>query len=200
MNLPQSYIRLTDSCLLVFTSSDPIAMGASWTAAADMASEISWQRSVCRNLSSTDLISAGVYFGTSPMSIQALATAEGTSSTYVKDYCSHNYPQSASTANLTSLMNHAQIKTQIKPFAAEAAAAKANGKPHILGETNSGKTSSSSYLAFSHLLNLNSYTRWWRDQSYIWRRPVDLGLCHASCSSGHRSTVLSSRNYRQLLV
>lgn len=73
------------------------------------------------------------------MSIQALASAEGDANAYVKDYCSHNYPQSASTANLASLMNHAQIKTQIEPFAAEAAAAKNQNKPHIFGETNSGE-------------------------------------------------------------
>lgn len=113
-------------------------MGSSWTPAADRSSEISWQKSVCGNLSTKNLISAGVYFSTAPMSIQDLATTEGDASMYVRDYCSHNYPQSASTANLTKLMNHAQIKTQIKPFAAEAAAANKNGKPHILGETNSG--------------------------------------------------------------
>ncbi|KAH7093518.1 hypothetical protein FB567DRAFT_462224 [Paraphoma chrysanthemicola] len=120
-----------------FTSSDPIARGASWTAAADRSSEIFWQDAVCGNLSASNLISAGVYFGTSPISIQALASQEGDANTYVKDYCSHNYPQSASTANLANLMNHAQIKTQIKPFAAEAAAAKNQGRPHIFGETNS---------------------------------------------------------------
>ncbi|KAF2025712.1 hypothetical protein EK21DRAFT_103758 [Setomelanomma holmii] len=120
-----------------FTSSDPIAGGASWTAAADRSSEISWQTTICKNLQATNLISAGVYFGTSPMSISALASAEGDAAVYVKDYCSHNYPQSASTANLASLMSHSAIKTQISPFAAEAAAARSQGKPHIFGETNS---------------------------------------------------------------
>ena len=114
-------------------------MNASWTAVADRTSELSWQDSVCRNLSATNIISAGVYFSTSPMSIQALAAAEGDANAYVKDYCSHNYPQSGSTANLTKLMSHSEIKTQIRPFVAEAAAAKAQGKPHIFGETNSGK-------------------------------------------------------------
>jgi hypothetical protein len=85
------------------------------------------------------MISAGVYFGTSPMSIAGLTAAEGSANSYVKDYCSHNYPQSASTANLASLMSHSAIASQIKPFAAEVAAAAAKGKPHIFGETNSGK-------------------------------------------------------------
>lgn len=73
------------------------------------------------------------------MSVKALAAAEGSSNSNVKDYSSHNYPQSASTANLTKLMNHAEIATEIKPFAAEVSAARGNGKPHIFGETNSGK-------------------------------------------------------------
>ncbi|KAL6705692.1 hypothetical protein ACN47E_006481 [Coniothyrium glycines] len=120
-----------------FTNSDPIAQNAAWTPAADRASQISWQTSVCGNLSTTNIISAGVYFDPTPMSIQALAAAEGNAQVYVKDYCSHNYPQSSNTANLTRLMNHAQIKTQIQPFAAEAAAAKSQNKPHIFGETNS---------------------------------------------------------------
>lgn len=72
------------------------------------------------------------------MSIAGLAAAEGDANIYVKDYCSHNYPQSASTANLASLMSHSGIASQIKPFAAEASAAAAKGKPYIFGETNSG--------------------------------------------------------------
>ncbi|RHZ62021.1 glycosyl hydrolase family 79 C-terminal domain-containing protein [Aspergillus thermomutatus] len=120
-----------------FSSSDPIANSQSWTAAADYSSEVSWQDAVCGNLSVSNIISAGVFFGTSPMSIAGLAAAEGEANTYVKDYCSHNYPQSASTANLASLMSHSAITSQIKPFAAEVSAAAAKGKPHIFGETNS---------------------------------------------------------------
>ncbi|KAM5387014.1 hypothetical protein ACJZ2D_000307 [Fusarium nematophilum] len=122
-----------------FSSSDPIANGASWTAAADYASEVSWQDQVCGNLSASGLISAGVFFGTSPMSIKGLTAVEGNGNANVKYYCSHNYPQSASTANLANLMSHSGIASQIKPFAAEAAAAAAKGRPHVFGETNSGK-------------------------------------------------------------
>ncbi|PCG92027.1 Glycoside hydrolase, superfamily [Penicillium occitanis (nom. inval.)] len=120
-----------------YTSSDPIAGGASWTAAADYASEITWQDQVCGNLSTTDRISAGVFFGTSPMSIAGLTAAEGTANNYVKTYCSHNYPQSASTANLATLMGHSNIKSQIRGFSSEITAASNMGKPHIFGETNS---------------------------------------------------------------
>lgn len=122
----------------VFTSTDPIANGQSWTAAADYASEISWQDAVCGNLSTSDLISAGVFFGTSPMSIVGLSAVEGNSNEYVKYYCSHNYPQSASTANLASLMSHSAIASEIEGFAAEVSAAAKEGKAHIFGETNSG--------------------------------------------------------------
>lgn len=127
---------------VVFVDSDPIAQGSSWTAAADEASQIAWQDAVCGNLSASDIISAGVYFGTSPMSLVSLTAKEGDSNAYVKDYCSHNYPQSSGSYNLTALMNHKDIATQVKPYAAEIAAAAAKGKPHVFGETNSGTSSS----------------------------------------------------------
>ncbi|OGE52121.1 hypothetical protein PENARI_c011G09537 [Penicillium arizonense] len=120
-----------------FTSSDPIANGASWTAAADEASQVSWQDDVCGNLSASDIISAGVYFGTSPMSLVGLTAKEGDANDYVKDYCSHNYPQSSGSYDLAKLMGHSAIASQIKPYAAEVSAAAAKGKPHIFGETNS---------------------------------------------------------------
>ncbi|KAJ0414830.1 hypothetical protein BJY00DRAFT_320701 [Aspergillus carlsbadensis] len=122
-----------------FTSSDPIAGGTSWTAAADYASQVAWQDAVCGNLSATEIISAGVYFGTSPMSIQGLGEVEVERDAYqfVAEYCSHNYPQSSSTADLAALMGHSEIAAQIEGFAAEVEAAEALGKPHVFGETNS---------------------------------------------------------------
>ncbi|KAJ5926689.1 hypothetical protein N7516_008462 [Penicillium verrucosum] len=120
-----------------FVDSDPIANGASWTAAADEASQVSWQDAVCGNLSATDIISAGVYFGTSPMSLVGLTAKEGDADKYVKYYCSHNYPQSSGSYNLATLMGHSDIATQIEPYAAEISAAAGKGKPHIFGETNS---------------------------------------------------------------
>ncbi|RDW63196.1 glycosyl hydrolase family 79 C-terminal domain-containing protein [Aspergillus mulundensis] len=122
-----------------FTSSDPIAQGSPWTASADYASQISWQDAVAGNLSSTDLFSAGVYFGTDPMSIADLAAEEVEAGTngYVKEYSSHNYPQSQNTANLAALMSHSGIADNIAPFRAEIEAADAVGKGHVFGETNS---------------------------------------------------------------
>ncbi|KAL4998650.1 Six-hairpin glycosidase-like protein [Aspergillus recurvatus] len=120
-----------------FTDDDPIADGASWTASADYASQISWQNAVCGNLSVTDLVSAGVYFGTSPMSIQGLSQEEGEANVYVKEYSSHNYPQTQSTADLAALMSHSGIAAQIAEFRGEVEAASAVGKGHVFGETNS---------------------------------------------------------------
>ncbi|KAJ5174584.1 uncharacterized protein N7482_000461 [Penicillium canariense] len=119
-----------------YSKSDPIAHGASWTAASDEASQISWQEAVCDYLDASDLISAGVYFGTS-MSVAGLTAKEGYENKFVKDYCSHNYPQGSGSFNLPNLMGHSHIATQIKPFAAEVSAAHRMGKPHIFGETNS---------------------------------------------------------------
>lgn len=76
------------------------------------------------------------------MNIAGLIDAETSAAAEcVKDYCSHNYPQSQSTADLETLMGHADIADQISEFAADIAAAKAAGKPHIFGETNSGASS-----------------------------------------------------------
>lgn len=72
------------------------------------------------------------------MSISGLSSVEDEANDLVKDYCSHNYPQSPSTADLAGLMSHSGIASQIQPFASEASAAAAKGKAHIFGETNSG--------------------------------------------------------------
>ncbi|CAK3924095.1 glycoside hydrolase family 79 [Lecanosticta acicola] len=121
-----------------YSASSPINTdGGSYTPANDFASQTSWQKSVGSALSKTDIISAGVYFGTTGFNIQGLTALEGDSNQYVKDYCSHNYAQGPSTADLPQLMNHSAIAKQITPFKAEIAAANAKGKPHIMGETNS---------------------------------------------------------------
>lgn len=76
------------------------------------------------------------------MSLVSLTAKEGDADEYVKDYCSHNYPQSSGSYNLATLMGHSDIATQIEPYAAEVSAAAGKGKPHIFGETNSGTFSS----------------------------------------------------------
>ncbi|EXK26113.1 hypothetical protein FOMG_17275 [Fusarium oxysporum f. sp. melonis 26406] len=103
----------------------------------NLANTVAAAAKACGNLSASNLISAGVFFGTSPMSIAGLTAAEGQANSYVRQYCSHNYPQSKSTANLATLMSHSAIASQIKPFANEVAAAAGKNKPHVFGETNS---------------------------------------------------------------
>ncbi|KAL2017348.1 hypothetical protein VTK56DRAFT_2271 [Thermocarpiscus australiensis] len=119
-----------------FTSSDPIA-GGSWSAAKDRTSQVQWQQAVAANLSANNIISAGVYFGTDNFNIASLAQAEGGAISTVKNFCSHNYPQSSGTFNLTRLMSHSAIASQVSQFKSEAAAAKAAGKDYVMGETNS---------------------------------------------------------------
>ncbi|KAK4226038.1 beta-glucuronidase [Podospora fimiseda] len=119
-----------------FTNSDPIA-GGSWSAAKDRTSQVQWQQAVASNISSNNIISAGVYFGTENFNIVNLARAQGSAISTVKNFNSHNYPQWAGTYNLARLMSHSAIATQVSQFKSEAAAAKAAGKEYIMGETNS---------------------------------------------------------------
>ncbi|KAK4182482.1 beta-glucuronidase [Podospora australis] len=119
-----------------FASSDPIA-GGSWSGAKDRTSQVQWQQAVASNLSVNNIISAGVVFDTSSYSIANLARAEGGAISTVRNFNSHNYPQWAGTYNLARLMSHSAIASQVNPFKAEAAAAKAVGKEYIMGETNS---------------------------------------------------------------
>jgi hypothetical protein len=133
-------IRQLTSCrCTVFSSSDPIAQGSTWDAAADYRNEVQWQTYVAGNLSTTQIISAGVFLGTNDFKISGLTAVEGSANDYVKQYSSHNYPQSKNTANLPNLMKHNSITSQISQFKGEIAAANAKGRRHVFGETNSGK-------------------------------------------------------------
>ncbi|GAB7358991.1 hypothetical protein MBLNU230_g5064t1 [Neophaeotheca triangularis] len=121
-----------------FEDDDPIANNRSWTAQANYASEIAWQKAIAANMPAKNLISAGVYFDPEPMAIEELAPlTEGNGTLkYIRDFSSHNYPQYGP-YNLVELMNHSHIAEQIAPFRPEIEAANAVGKPHIVGETNS---------------------------------------------------------------
>jgi hypothetical protein len=54
----------------------------------------------------------------------------------VKTYAHHNYPG----GTVTSLMSHSDIASNLHVFDSDVAAALAQGKPYVFGETNSGKT------------------------------------------------------------
>jgi hypothetical protein len=105
-----------------------------------------WQTEFGQQLSETDFVQAGVYFGTGSFSIAGLSAVEDDAISYVKTFCSHNYPQSASTANLSALMSHSAIAIQIAQFASEIQAAESHGKIHVFGETNSGRSGSAHHF------------------------------------------------------
>ncbi|GKZ26880.1 hypothetical protein AbraCBS73388_003269 [Aspergillus brasiliensis] len=122
-----------------FTSSDPIADGQSWTAAADAASQVSWQASVGSALDETSFTQAGVFFDLDTFTVSNLAEKEeDTDSTqYVRSFCHHYYPQSASTADLDELMSHTEIVEGVSEFQSQVVAAQGLNKDFVMGETNS---------------------------------------------------------------
>ncbi|KAJ3386601.1 hypothetical protein HDU84_001454 [Entophlyctis sp. JEL0112] len=126
-----------------YGSSAAIANGSSWTTAADAASQISWQASLCTAINKTDIIQAGVFLQPeNGWSIANLAPKEvsGGSLDYVSSFGEHGYPQSAcsgATTNLTTLMLHSDIVSYTKRYIAESAAARAVSKDFYISETNS---------------------------------------------------------------
>ncbi|KAH8433716.1 glycosyl hydrolase family 79 C-terminal domain-containing protein [Aspergillus melleus] len=123
-----------------FKSSDPIAHGESWTAAADAASQVSWQASVSEGLGNEEsFVQAGVFFDTESFTAENLAAKEEeTGSTgYVRSFCHHFYPQSSSNANLSRLIDHADIVDGVASFDSQVAAAQQLNLDFIMGETNS---------------------------------------------------------------
>ena len=124
----------------MYKSTDPIA-GGSWSPSEDVASQEDWQAAVSHGLNKSAIVEAGVYLQPPNWAIAKLAPSEGPSGRYVKSFSGHSYPQSAcggASTNLQSLMSHSGIVTYTAKYSIEAKAAKAIGKPYVLGETNSG--------------------------------------------------------------
>ena len=124
----------------VYSSSDPIANGASWTPAADVASQISWQNAVSSALGKSSIVQAGVFLQPPTWSVSNLAPKEGSALSTVKSFSDHSYPQSAcggASTDLASLMSHSGIVSYTSRFKVEAAAAHNVNKRFYLGETNS---------------------------------------------------------------
>lgn len=128
---------------VVYSSSDPIADGQSWTPALDAQIQVDWQKQVATSLNKKDIIQGGVFLQPPKFSIQELGPLEQSSGSidYVKSWADHAYPQSAcgdSTTNLEGLQNHTTIVNFVKGFEAEVTAAKSLGeRPLFFGETNS---------------------------------------------------------------
>lgn len=133
------------------------------------------------------------------MSIPGLTAQEGDANAYVKDCCSHNYPQSASTADLATLMSHSDIASQIEPFASQYAASVAKGKSYIFGETNSGLFLFPFQWFVIDYYSSNRRRRW--NQPYLWGWALDCGLCDANRDYGGqgRNAEGSSRDHLLIL-
>lgn len=148
--LEEISIHLTKNST-VYNAQSPIAQGQPWTASRDYTSQTSWQVSVGQNLSTPNIIQAGVYLEANGFTNQGLAAVENsTAIEYVKTFDSHHYPQSGPSSNLSSLMDHAEIVSRVAKFKGEVAAARSKGKIHVFGETNSGRKKC--WLLFVELL------------------------------------------------
>ena len=85
-------------------------------------------------------VQAGVFFDTESFTAEHLAVKEEeTDSTgFVRSFCHHFYPQSQSNANLSRLIDHADIVDGVASFESQVAAAEKLDLDFIMGETNSG--------------------------------------------------------------
>jgi hypothetical protein len=177
----------------VYTRSDPIAKGEKWTAALDASSQVSWQASVGSALGKTNIIQGGVFLKSRSFNVAKLKPVEGRSGQYVKTFADHYYPQSPSTANLETLMNHPSIISGVSWFENEVLTAAALSKPFVMGETNSGGFILSTFFSgtrhgsYGPLTTRSEYSsrRRWRNQFYIWCCIVDFGLCNAGYADRH---------------
>ncbi|OCB89325.1 hypothetical protein A7U60_g3526 [Sanghuangporus baumii] len=122
----------------LYSSSSPIAGGASWTPATDGASQKSWFTDLSSSVG--DIFQGAVYLQYPRWSIAGLIPILGDAIAFVKTFSGHSYPQSAcggASTNLSNLMSHSGIVSYTSQYAAEAEAAHGVGKSYFLGETNS---------------------------------------------------------------
>lgn len=118
---------------------------ATWTPAAEAASEAEWQLAVGSALRQTHIVQAGA-FESSPANFSAMElienerSANSRSLTYIKDFSHHNYPQSTYfTVDLPSLMSHESVVSNVREFERDVVAAEKEGWEYVFGETNSGE-------------------------------------------------------------
>ncbi|EJD06326.1 uncharacterized protein FOMMEDRAFT_25640 [Fomitiporia mediterranea MF3/22] len=122
----------------LYSSSSPIANGASWSPTTDGASQKTWFTSL--SLSVGDFFQGAVYLSYPSWSTAGLIPKLGSAIEFVKTFSGHSYPQSAcggASTDLPSLMSHSDIVSYTSKYTAEARAAHAQGKKYFLGETNS---------------------------------------------------------------
>lgn len=112
-------------------------MANGWSPAIDAASQDNWDILVGTAVNKQNIIQAGNSNSLPPTwgAAELIATENATVKQYVKTYAHHNYPG----GTVTSLMSHSGISTNLHLFDTDIAAALAQSKPYIFGETNSGK-------------------------------------------------------------
>ncbi|KAH9820531.1 family 79 glycoside hydrolase [Melampsora americana] len=120
-----------------WTTSAPVAEGKPWDFAAELASQLEWQKEIATAVGRDSIIQAGNYMG--GFRIADLARAEGASAAYVKSFGIHSYPQFAcgGKPDLRSLMSHASIVDYVNHFQPEIQAAINLKKDVYFSETNS---------------------------------------------------------------
>lgn len=120
-----------------WSKSAPVAEGKPWTFAADLASQLKWQKAISTAVGRNSIIQAGNYLG--GFRIADLAKAEQASAVYVKSFGIHSYPQYAcgGKPDLHSLMSHSSIFDYVNRFKPEIQAAMNLKKDAYFSETNS---------------------------------------------------------------
>ncbi|KAH9820532.1 family 79 glycoside hydrolase [Melampsora americana] len=120
-----------------WSKSAPVAEGKTWDFAAELASQLKWQKEIATAVGRDSIIQAGNYMG--GFRIADLARAEGASAAYVKSFGIHSYPQFAcgGKPDLRSLMSHASIVDYVNHFQPEIQAAIDLKKDVYFSETNS---------------------------------------------------------------
>ncbi|KAI0121170.1 hypothetical protein BJ170DRAFT_148836 [Xylariales sp. AK1849] len=118
-----------------YSSAGQLVASGGWSPAIDAASQNNWDVSVGSAVNEKPIIQAGNSNESPPTwgAAELIATENSTVKQYVKTYAHHNYPG----GTVTSLMSHADIVTNLHVFDADVAAALAEGKPYVFGETNS---------------------------------------------------------------
>ncbi|EGF98481.1 family 79 glycoside hydrolase, partial [Melampsora larici-populina 98AG31] len=120
-----------------WSKSTPIAEEKPWNFAAELASQLKWQKEISTAVGRNSIIQAGNYLG--GFRIADLAKAEHASAVYVKSFGIHSYPQYAcgGKPNLHSLMSHSSIVSYVNRFNPEIQAAIDLKKDAYFSETNS---------------------------------------------------------------
>jgi len=117
----------------------PIASGT-WNPSVDAASQNNWMIRVGSAVGKKNIIQAGNWNAAAPQwgAAQLIATENATVRQYVRHFAHHNYPG----GSIQSLMTHPTTVNNVRTqFEADVAAVLRTGREYVIGETNSGMSS-----------------------------------------------------------